>query len=235
MASGGEVVQIVEELATGEQWTFNIPAELAITNDSAEWTPEIYANGFYKFGYMIKRGSVLYARTSVNPSAAQPEYVSVTGADFKTISHISELGGFVRIEPTLDYAPMDDEHNTVARRAGTMTYTVKCYGKFDTLALGKVIGDTVTAVFKDSAGTIVKTVTDYAIDGRRDVDGRQGNYGTTVILYSGSDIEAGGTIEITITGGLIELGSILAGLSVDAGITDLVFSNAFKRVQSGCR
>ena len=225
---GGFIIQIVENTTTGEQYTFTINAETSITNDSQELVPEIYSAGFYKLGYVVLRGTVLYARTSVSPTAYAPEYSSVSGYGFQIVNNITDLGGFIKLKPTISYAPIDDENNTTAKKATSMTYTIKCYGDFNTLALGNIKGDSVTAVFKNSAGTTITTVSGYDIDGSRDTDDRLEHYGTTVILYSSADIGTGGTIEISISGDFIELGSIVAGLSVNAGFTDLVFSNRVK-------
>ncbi len=224
VSSGGYVIHTVEDLTTGETFTFEPVCEYAVTNSSAEKIPEVYSSGLYGFKYMIKIGTNLYARTHV---ATDIEYTSITGADFQPISHIAELGGFVKIKSNAITAPFDGKNYSVAKSATTMTYTIKCLEKFDTLALGAIKGDSVSVVFKDAGGTPITTVTDFIIDGKRDVDGRLSDYKTTVILYSTADILAGGTIEITISGGIVELGTIMAGLSVDAGFTKLQFSNRF--------
>ncbi len=69
------------------------------------------------------------------------------------------------------------------------------------------------------------------------MNGRLPDYKTTTIGYAYEEnaashlqnrvVEAGGTVEIEVKGGYIEVGSILLGLSMDAGFTNVVFQNEF--------
>jgi len=192
VADGGFVVQIVENTTTGEQWAFEIKAESAVTVDSNEVTPEIYASAFYRFGYFVKRGNALYARTSVSPTVAEIEWNAPTEAAFLPISHITELTGFVEYKPTNAYAPADAKNYSSGKRAGSLTYTIKAFKRFDTVAV-HCIASTIDVVFKNSAGTTVYSKTGHEVDSSRDTSGRLEGYKATEILYSSADIPAGGT------------------------------------------
>jgi len=207
-----------------------------VNNDTTEMTPDVPAYGLdnadtgYGFWTFITRNDALYARTHVN---VPTEYVTISGSDpvFAIVSHIDQLGTFARVRPTLDNAPFDDKHYSKAIRADSMTFTVNVLSaKFDTLALGRVTGTTADVYFydgPDGTGTLIDSTVGYPIDTKRDVGGLLPEYQTTTIIYSDTVINPGGSIRFVIDGNNVKLGTIMAGLKVDAGFTNLVFSNSF--------
>ena len=129
------------------------------------------------------------------------------------------------IRASIKLQPLDSKQYTSVVEAVPQTWVVKSLSKFDTVAIGRLKGDTVTVVFKDSTGTEITRHDNMPIDGRIDVDGRLPYTYTTMILYSDSDIDVNGTIEITVNGASTEVGMIKAGLSINLGFTNLEFKN----------
>jgi hypothetical protein len=123
--------------------------------------------------------------------------------------------------------PFDDKNYTYVTGAGTMTYTVKGAGNFDTVALGRIKADTATITFKDAVGVVVGTPITRTIDASRDEAGHLEQWHTTEVFYSDSVI-TNGTVEMTLTGATIELGLMMLGMSVDSGFTNLELLNSFK-------
>ena len=179
----------------------------------------------YVFKTFIFNGNDVYARTHVD---ATIEYEPATGDITTTpVTNLADIPSFAKIRPSNRHAPLDDKHYSVAKSTDSMTYRVDVLGRFDTLSLSGIIGDTVDVTFRDSAGATVDTITGYVIDNSRDVGNVLSDYKTTSILYSDVIVEAGGSVEFTVHGTLVELGSIMCGLKVNAGFTNLAFSNSF--------
>lgn len=175
-------------------------------------------------GTMIVRGTDLYMRTSFDVST---EYIPVTGGYGIDITSIDQMPGFIKKERAVSSYPFDDKNYTTATKQGTMTYTLKGTEAFDTLALGRVKADSVVVNFKDPQGTVITTLNE-TIDGSRDKLGNLEAWHTTVILYSTAIMAENSTVEITLTGANIELGTLLLGMSVDAGFTELQISNKYR-------
>jgi len=121
--------------------------------------------------------------------------------------------------------PFDGINNTYASTTGTATYTIKVTEKFDSVTIGRLVGDEVTAVFKDNAGTVQNTITK-TIDNSIDTSGNFAGYPVTMTLYNSATpdgdpvvIDEDGTIDITITGDTIEIGTIQPQLSIEVGMT----------------
>lgn len=163
--------------------------------------------------YAARTGDILIkgnSRYSVTPVPTSPSIffnMSYIGANLPTM-------------------PFDGKNYTYATSTTTMTYTVKGTQKFDTIALGRCKADSVTIVFKNSLGVTVNTVTK-TIDSSRDTSGNLEKWHTTVIYYATSTVEANGTVEVTLTGANIELGTLMLGMSVSAGFTKLELQNSF--------
>lgn len=175
-------------------------------------------------GSIFMRGTDMYMRTAVD---ANTEYIDVTDGYGVDITSVEQLVGFTKKEPILAMYPFDNKNYTLATKQTTMTYTVKGTKKFDTIALGRIKADSIVVDFKDTSGTVI-THLEKTIDGSRDQDGNLDAWHTTVIYYSTEVMEANSTVEITISGANIELGSLLLGMSVDAGFTNLAISNKYK-------
>jgi len=136
----------------------------------------------------------------------------------------------------------------MATATTSMEYTVKGLVKFDTISLGRVKADSATIVFTLpvaspdyalwlngvavlSGGNGIVTTTTRTIDSSRDEDDNLEDWYTTEIFYSAIPMGIDSTVGITLTRGtgeIVELGTILFGMSVNAGFTNLEMNHSYK-------
>lgn len=174
---------------------------------------------------IILNSTGLYIRTTVSSSI---EYETVTSYQFSIITKPSDIPNFVYYEPTNWYKPFDDKNYSVATASSPVLYTITGTESFDTVSLGKVKADHVLIYFKDPLGNIVTTI-DTDIDCSIDDAGIISPAHTTIIYYSSEIMEAGSTVEITLTStNTIELGTIKLGQSINAGFTNLAIRHRYK-------
>jgi len=181
-------------------------------------------------GSIFIRGGNMYMRTAYD---ADTEYAPVTDGYGIDIVSIDQLIGFTKKERAKSSYPFDNKNYTTAQGTSVMTYTIKGTEKFDTIALGRVKADNVVIDFKDPQGNVVTHI-DTIIDGKRDKSGNLSSWHTTLIKYSMDansipivmDIDS--TVEITLTGSDIELGTLMLGMSADAGFTEMQINNRYR-------
>ena len=173
----------------------------------------------------VLRGTDLYVRTSKGTA----ELSTTSTPVFATVNKLEMLApyGMVYIRVTDPNAPFDGKNYTIVKGSGTITIKAMGLDKFDTVALGGIIADTIEVRFNKPDGTEVSKVLDFEPDNHRDIDRRLPDYHTNSILYATDDIAPNGSVFITLKGIYIELGSLLLGLSVNAGFTNLDFVNEF--------
>lgn len=229
-------LQVTPETSLGEgSYSIQAPNVVTeLTEDTVEYKATLHVTDnklIGTLGTIFIRDGVWYMRTSYD---ADTEYTDITTAYGEDITSVNNLDGFEIMERATYAYPFDGRNYTVSSRDNTMTYTIKGLEKFDTIALGRVKGDSATILFKDPLGTTVSTH-NFNIDGSRDSAGNLDAWHTTVIKYSIDDtselpvvMDAESTVEITIMGGKIELGTLLLGISVDAGFSNLTISNRYK-------
>ena len=199
----------------------SIPVTTSVTTtDVSDSTPIYDATATY-----VDKDLVQYDPTGLTDYSI---YGVFTDALVETVAPHHYFVYYSAISP---YAVVDTKNYSKATRLDSMSYTVLGAGRFDTLALGSILGSTVSAYFTDISGTVVYSIIDREITNKIDTDGRHDAQPVTEILYCPVDLEHGSTVSIEITccaGKTVELGTILLGLSLDAGFTNLVFTNKFK-------
>lgn len=131
---------------------------------------------------------------------------------------------------TAPNAVVDGKNYSIASGFDVIEYEIISNGKFDTVAFGGLIGEFLNVEFLDVDGNVVYTIVDREINNQIDILGRHPYKPTTEVLYCPVDIERGGKVKITIRNSdeEVEVGTILTGLSVQAGFTNLLFQNKFK-------
>lgn len=136
---------------------------------------------------------------------------------------------FVYYSETAPNAINDGKNYSKATAQNEIVYELSINGAYDTIAFGGVVADTVSVDFLDSEESLEYFIEDLPIDSRIDEDGVHPNEPVTVIVYSPEYIMNGGRVKIKLkySHGEVEVGTIMAGLSVEAGFTNLVFSNKF--------
>lgn len=137
---------------------------------------------------------------------------------------------FVYYSAIAPQIPFDNKNYTKVTSNTQITYNFDVHGTFDTIAFGKIIGDSVTVKFYDGTDALIYQETDFALD--CEIDERLTQVAITQIIYSPFDVSpngaSNGRVEIVVTGAYCEIGSIVAGLSVEAGFTQLAFTNKYK-------
>ena len=181
-------------------------------------------------GSLQNYGTFVGADANVNPSDiyidGNTAYIIVKTPSYKNLTNQIY---FEEYEPTLTYysplnqnKPFDNKNYTKATASTSMTYVVKGNAKFDTVALGKLKCDRADVRFNGGI------TSNYTIDGSIDDDGNLDASSVTLISYSYHIETSGSTVEITLYGDDIEVGTILLGQSVDAGFTNLTLTNSYK-------
>jgi alpha-tubulin suppressor-like RCC1 family protein len=178
--------------------TTQVPDETIIEN----WTP------FYS-GDSIRLGDDIY-------------YLTLIGTSIPSIHTVRTKIGVVN-----ELKPFDGQNIVPAIFASPMTYTITATEAFNAFTLAKVLADSVTYTFKNSVGAIIKGPITATIDTKRDINGILSAYPTTVVYYADEQIEAGGTVEISLTraSGNIELGQFPLNNMIDIGFSNLDFKN----------
>ena len=216
-----------------------------LTESSAEDKAYIAANTTWVAKTLITRPTAWYIRTSLDMPV---ETQTITDYQFSTVVSPSQLTGFTNMGATVQHAPFDDKNYSIATATTTMTYTVQGLVKFDTISLGRVKADTATIVFTLpvaspdyalwlngvavlSGGNGIVTTTTRTIESSRDEDDNLEDWYTTEIFYSAVPMDIDSTVSITLTratGEIVELGTILLGMSVNAGFTHLEMNHSYK-------
>jgi len=186
-------------------------------------TSSIYQNYAHSFRNITVRPDGVYGRTNKD---APVEYTTATTEFFAQIEAPTDVG-FYFLEKLMKFRPFDEKNYTTAIKDTSMTYTVRGLGRFDTLALGRVIADSIDVTFKDSIGNTITQLTK-TIDSSRDADGNLENWYTTAIYYSSQSLEPDSTVEFTLHGDSISLGNVILAQSVDAGFTNLTLKSSYK-------
>ncbi len=182
--------------------------------------------------FVLKPNGDLYVRTGVGVEE-MAVVVGVTYTIADTLESMKGLG-WVYEMPINKYKPFDNKQYTSIKGAGTFEFTVKGFDTFNTVAFAGVVADTIDIIFKDESGAQVASVTDYTPTNYRDKNRRLAKFPTTAIVYSinestlaSVDVPAMGTAIITLTGSYLEVGTIILGLSTNAGFTNVAFGNEF--------
>lgn len=177
---------------------------------------------------IIWDGTDIWGRTHLN------RYAETETLDYHAYYPVvspTDIPQFALIGSNNIHRPLDGKNYSIASSTGlTMSYSVKCIdGFFDTLALGRVKADSVTATFKLEDGTTITEVTraiDRKIDTLDNIDGAYAN----IILYAEQVMPVNSIVDITLTAstGTLELGTIMLGQSLDAGFHRLSLKHSYK-------
>ena len=200
----------------------------ALTFDSLDLPATTYTNGV-DFGWVANTIVIgedgLYLRTNLSIDG---EVIAIDAQLYSIINSPLDIPNFSYIEESLPYRPFDGKNYTSATRTNVMTYIIKGDIKFNMVAFGKVKADSVVIIFRDVGNTIITTVGGI-IDTSRDIDGNLEDWYTTAVYYASEVIEAGGTVEVTLTStGEVELSTLMLGMSVDGGFTNLIMTHKYK-------
>ena len=215
-----EVADLTNILTTEPIVYKNIP----IPNGDIETESELLDYSNQQFAWAshtcVIIGQEVYSRTMANSS--EIEYNTTYNPTFAPLDNLNTIGwGWTKQYPITPYMPFDGKNYTKLESTVDVITEFSSTSTFNTIAITGLIASTVK--IESTASTI-----NYSIDNRKDVSNRLGASPITTILYLDRDIV--GTVKLTVTtnNGVVEIGEILSGLSVNAGFTNLEFSNEYK-------
>ena len=175
---------------------------------------------------IIRRGNDLYVRTNTDDSAETETTTSAKYAELETLEQANGWG-WTYDRPSNNFAPLDGKKYTYVSTPNDVTYTVSSAETFDTIAINGLIAREVTFIFTPDSGAPIDPVT-IIPNSNMDIDSRLPPAPTTVICYIPIDITGSVQINFKTLEGSVRIGGIALGQSVNAGFTNLTFTNKFK-------
>jgi hypothetical protein len=201
-----------------------------------------YSREWYCKGLVVDTDGI-YIRTDKDVSI---ETINSVDPVFAVVNDVKEIPSFSRIRSANPYRPFDGTNNTPAVFTSPMTYRVKSLESFNSFTLAKVLASSLDYTFSypsthsqypvwldgvqvaSGGNGIVKTAT-VAIDCKRDANAILSLYPTTIMLYAGTQMEAGGEIAISLTHSSdVSLGDFTLNNAVSDSFTNLDFSHGLQ-------
>ncbi len=169
---------------------------------------------------IINRNGVLYARTG-KPVPMETYVPTINeGTILDCLDKID--WGWKWKEPSQKLLPFDGKSHTVTIQNQEIEFTVKVEN-VNVLAISNLIASSVTVTLIGTGETLSIQV-DNSI-ANNNISPLQG---LTKIIYSGDDIYTGDiTLNFKPANGLVQIGEIVSGVKIEAGFTNLRFSNKF--------
>jgi hypothetical protein len=207
----------------------DVPAD--IDKFSAPGMPKLPTLNFHS---VINRNGYFYFRTHVPESEAPLEYVDlvIAGTLTYTLTAVTtpmDIPGFEYKRKTAAMTVFDGKNYTgvdVYPEEEKISFIFGNTEDIDTIALGRVLADTVDIIVRDYDGNSVEEIKNYPVDNV--VLEGYFDEAVTAILYTKDIVKGEHVIEVVLHGNHIQIGDIVVGLSMDAGFTNLTFSNNFK-------
>ncbi len=184
------------------------------------------------FRSAVERGLFFYLRTWTYAPIQTKTVAAPIGDQNYTLKRIYspiEIAGFRYKSKTQFGAAFDNKNYTQATffpGNNKVVYSFVTTGPTDTIAIGRVMGDSVSVSARNPAGTIIFWVENYPIDNQL-LDTQFGQ-AINVVLYSEKLIPSSSIITVRINGGYIQVGRFLMGRKLHLGFTNTKFVNGFK-------
>jgi hypothetical protein len=138
------------------------------------------------------------------------------------------IDSFTKVNVADNEVPFDGKNYTFIEKAGDISYTLQVISNtFNVLALGGVIGDSIDVIFRDKFGNIVKEYLNHIPQNQRDVGYVLPPAPSTEIFDAIQVLDPDGTVDVTIRGQKTTLATLMTGLNVPAGFTNVVFQNTY--------
>lgn len=192
---------------------------------------------FWLPNYFIQNSSGVYIRTNIDTSI---EYTApATENVFYKKTYVSEIDGFSYLEKNNWQKPFDYKNYSIAEANGSLYYKFKSKGKFNSIALGRIICS--EAIIKISKGSELIQVS-REVNTDRDINGILDQSPVTEVFYFSNDLQTmydeTYDIEVILHNREVvdnytiykdvQIGSIIPTQAVDAGITNISLSNSGK-------
>ena len=175
----------------------------------------------------------IYDEHATYADKALVQYDPLGGTDYAIYGVFNETQPhahhtFVYYSETAPNAVTDGMNYSQATEGYQMEYVLLGEGKFDTIALGRLMADSVSIEFIDPTGKVLFSLADYPIDNRIDKYNRHAGVETSEIFYCPMDMPHGSTIKLILKrpDEMTTLGTTLLGLSIEAGLHHLLMDDA---------
>ncbi len=183
---------------------------------------------------MILRKGYFFLRTTVD--APIEYYVWEEGPNYtysySDVSTPADIDGFIEKRQAQPYQPFDGKNYTATNfdtrnTNGYAKWNLLTTQNIDSIALGKVMCDTVNFRISDQLGNKLFELNNYPIDNTL-APNRPEEYPATIILYTDRTYPAGSVVTVWLHGAVVNIGEIIGASRFDAGFTKLNFKNNFK-------
>ncbi len=183
---------------------------------------------------MVERKGYFYLRTTVN--AVVEYHTWNTGTAFSytygDVDSPADIDGFIQVRRLQAHNPFDGKNYTATEfdtkdSEGYARWDMLAVEEIDSIALGRVICDTVDFRISDQDGNSLFELNSYPIDNTIAKD-RPEVYPTTTVLYTDKTYPAGSVITIWLYAALVKVGELIGASKLEAGFTKLNFRNNFK-------
>ncbi len=180
----------------------------------------------------ISRGDWAYVRTWTNASIQYKTVITGTSYNYSTrrIWSPKEINGFRWKSETNCGAVFDDKNYTKGEfspSSGYVDFSFVTTGDVDTIALGRVLCDSVSVTaYSSTTGDIIASITDYPIDTQ--LGDTNFSQATNAVLYTPTVLPDNTLVKVRLTGGNINIGRILTGKLLKLGFSNTLFTNGFK-------
>ncbi len=174
--------------------------------------------------FIIRSGNLYMftGKTSSYETVGSTAYSKVPVQSPKQLNFMSEVGVIGAL------IPFDGYNYTFVEQAGPLEFKLTILNNiFDTIALAGVLAETIDVVFKRADGTTVKEIKNYSPDTKIDKYYRAGFYPTTEIFTSEILMESGDYVLLTLRGTIVRLSTIMLATKIDAGFSNVSFTNEY--------
>lgn len=215
---------VYTDIVHEENVTLLNASSLDVDEEKAYCVDGSLCSGMWLPKTIIRIGNDLYIRTDTNDTQETKTLAAPETTELSEIGLIS--WGWTYTSPTNVFAPLDGKKYTYVQAGSPLMYEVYGSSLFDTIAINGLIADEVQIEFLPDDGSAAIPVVIMNPNNNRDDNNRLPKYQTTLIAYAPRDIT--GKVRITFTAaGEVRIGGITLGMSVNAGFTNLVFTNKF--------
>ena len=186
------------------------------SNCPNEWLPKV----------VFQRGIDLFIRTNTADGVITKDVSTPVFEPLKLLNG-NDGWGWTFTRPVAKYAPVDGKEYTFFYDYAPIEYTVNGgTNSFDSIALIGLISDTVEVTFLPSDGSAAIPTIVITPDNKRDVNTILPEYPTVSVVYAPRPIV--GSVHLKFNSAYkVRLGGVLLGQSVNAGFTNLEFTNKF--------
>ncbi len=183
---------------------------------------------------MVSRRGYFFLRTNINAPLEYDTWTSGTGYKYtyNTIETPADIPGFVEKRQVQAVNPFDGKNYTrtefdTSVTEGFASWDMVASEDIDSIAFGLVNCDTIDIRVSDQNGESLWQLNGYPIDNTV-APGRYESHPSTVILYMDRTYPAGSIVTVKLHGAVVVIGEMIGASKLDAGFTNVEFSNTFK-------